>query len=82
MFFVIVCVFLYRLVFGCRVGSGIMIVMSAKLVVETTHAKPMVDASLDPWAQFCAVVDGGGGITDASTGGDCCAVAAICEFFY
>lgn len=47
-------------------GSRQMVVMS---VVETTHAKSALEVSLDPWAQFCAAVDGSGGIANASTAG-------------
>lgn len=40
-----------------------------------TQAKSMVETPSDLWVQFCAVLDGGGGVAEASTSGGVVAAA-------
>lgn len=47
-----------------------MVVIQAKPVVGTLQAKSVEETSSDPWVLFCAAVDGGGVVAEASaTGG-------------
>jgi hypothetical protein len=53
-----------------------MVVMLAKPMVETTHVKSTVESSLDLWVRFCAAVDEGRGIANASAAGGVAATVA------
>jgi hypothetical protein len=44
--------------------------------------KSVLEALSDPWAQFSAIIDGGGVVAEASASGGVAAVAALCKLLF